>query len=132
MTTPIFTWTPSWQTREQSEPRTRNAELAQAAALGSDGTSADLKTWSVALENRLHDEALAIDLFLASRGGVEVFEWDNPRSLIKLYVCEQWECVVVADRGRGDVATDRIWTVNATFREVALAGAGGTVRPPTP
>lgn len=132
MATPVFTWTPSWGTTERSAPRTRNAELAQAAALGSDGTSADLKTWSVALENRLHDEALAIDLFLASRGGVEVFEWDNPRSLIKLYVCEQWECVVVADRGRGDVATDRIWTVNATFREVALAGAGGTVRPPTP
>jgi phage-related protein len=118
MSTPVFVWTPSWQTQEQSEPRTRLAELAEVISLGSDGTNADLKTWSVVLENRFHDEAMAIDLFLASRRGVEAFAWNNPRSLVKLYVCEQWDSVVIANRAGGNAAADRIWTITATFREV--------------
>jgi phage-related protein len=124
MSTPVFVWTPSWQTQEQSEPRTRLAELAGVISLGSDGTNADLKTWSVVLENRFHDEAMAIDLFLASRRGVEAFAWNNPRSLVKLYVCEQWDSVVIANRAGGNAAADRIWTITASFREVTEAGLG--------
>lgn len=118
MATPVFTWTPSWGTAERSEPRTRNAELAQASALASDGFNPDLKSWNVVLGNRLHEEAMAIDAFLAARGGVEMFEAENPRSLVRRYVCEQWDSVVEVDRNRGDVDTDRIWTITATFREV--------------
>jgi phage-related protein len=118
MAFPIFIWNPSWGTAERSAPRTRNAELSQASSYASDGANADLKEWSVVFENRLHDEALAIDAFLAARGGVEAFELQNPRSLIKYYVCEQWDSVVVADRGNDNANTDKIWSITATFREV--------------
>lgn len=118
MATPVFTWTPSWQTQERSEPRTRLADLGGLVGQGADGLNADLKTWNVVLENRLHVEAMEIDAFLAARGGVEAFQWENPRSLVKLYVCEQWDSAVIADRLRGDADTDKIWTITATFREV--------------
>jgi len=130
MVVPSFTWIPSWQTQEQSEPRTRLADLASAISVGSDGSNTDLKSWNVVLENRLHDEALAIDFFLASRGGVEPFEWSNPRSLSKLYVCEQWDSVVNAKAAGSDPVANRIWTITASFREAGEAGLGGTVRPP--
>ena len=129
MVVPSFTWIPSWQTQEQSEPRTRLADLTSAISVGSDGNNTDLKTWNVILENRLHDEALAIDSFLASRGGVEPFEWSNPRSLSKLYVCEQWDSVVNAKATGSDDIANRIWTITASFREVTEAGGDGALPP---
>jgi phage-related protein len=126
-----FTWTPSWATVERSAPRNRSAELGppQSVAIGSDGGNTDLKTWNVVLENRLHDEALAISAFLEARNGAEAFSWTNPRGKTRNYVCENWQPVVVADRNRGNVDTDKIWTITATFREVVDPGGfGGVVR----
>jgi phage-related protein len=109
MATPVFIWNPSWGTSEQSEPRVRIAELGERNSYGSDGLNADLKQWPMVFENIDSAKMSAIDTFLTARGSVESFQFTNPRALAKLYVCEQWDTVAVAED---------FWTITATFREV--------------
>lgn len=89
---PDFTWTPSYEPTESSEPRVRkfkaNTGYEQRRRYG---INADLKKWSLAFANCDDTEREEILGFLEARGGYEEFDWITPKGYTGKHVCDEWQ-----------------------------------------
>ena len=87
-----FTWIPSFNSPESSQPR------ALKTALGDGyeqrirmGLNSDPKTWDLQFNSRDDAERDQIRTFLEARAGVEAFNWTTPwNQTNKSWVCEEW------------------------------------------
>ncbi len=93
--TGTFTFTPSFGTSAETEPRTLMAQFGNGYVQESaDGINAILRNWSLTFNNRSMTQLLDIDTFLRARGGAERFYWTQPPPFdaegAKAWVCKQW------------------------------------------
>lgn len=72
------------------------------------------RQWSLSFSMRDNAEADAIEAFLEARGGVEAFDWTDPRMKTVRVKCAQWNRI--ADRYN-------LSTITATFEQVFEAAA---------
>lgn len=87
-----FTWTPSFDATENSEPRVRQFAAGDGYSQRTGfGINRDPKTWDLTFENRDDTERDQIATFLEARGGIEAFDWTPPRGAAGRYRCEQWQ-----------------------------------------
>jgi phage-related protein len=88
-----FTWTPSFESSEASEPRVSVSRFGdgyeQRVRMG---LQTDPKTWSLQFNNRDDTERDQIRAFLEARAGAESFDWTTPWGQTgRKWVCEKWE-----------------------------------------
>jgi phage-related protein len=87
-----FTWTPSFNSPESSQPRVIKTELGdgyqQRIRMG---LNSDPKTWDLQFNNRTDAERDQIRTFLEARAGAESFDWTTPWNQVgRKWVCEEW------------------------------------------
>lgn len=105
-----FTYTPSFEATESSQPRTRKFQAGDGYEQRIRfGLHTDPKEWSLTFSQRSDTERDDICAFLEARAGVESFDWTPPRGTAGKYVCEQWQVTLRAYNFN---------SIQATFREV--------------
>lgn len=105
-----FTWQPSFEATESSQPRSRKTQFGDGYEQRVRfGLNTDPKEWDLTFAERTDAERDAIADFLDARGGVESFDWVPPRGTAGKYVCEQWQVTLRACN---------LNTIRAKFREV--------------
>lgn len=108
-----FTYTPSFEATESSQPRVRRFQAGDGYEQRiTFGLNSDLKEWALAFDNRSNTETAAIKGFLEARGGVESFTWTPPTTGANpaQFVCEDWQITMNACN---------LNSIRATFRQVA-------------
>lgn len=92
-----FTWTPSFEATESSQPRARKFQAGDGYEQRVRfGLHTDLKTWDLVFNERTDTEAAAITGFLEVQAGVASFDWTPPRGSAGKYVCEDWQVTMRA------------------------------------
>ena len=105
-----FTWSPSYEPVESSEPRVRRFQAGDGYEQRVRfGLNTDPKEWGLSFNERSDTERDAILTFLEARGGYESFDWTPPRGSAGKYVCSKWQTTL---RAAG------FTTITATFRQV--------------
>lgn len=105
-----FTYTPSFEATESSQPRVRKFQAGDGYEQRIRfGLRTDPKEWSLTFANRTDSERDAILAFLEARGGVENFDWTPPRGTAGKYVCEEWQATLSNCNNN---------QIRATFRQV--------------
>jgi phage-related protein len=105
-----FTFTPSFEAVESSEPRVRKFQAGDGYEQRVRfGLNTDPKQWSLTFANRTDTERDQIAAFLEARGAYESFDWTPPRGTEGKYVCEQWQITLSSCNNN---------QIRATFREV--------------
>jgi phage-related protein len=87
-----FTWIPSFDSAESSEPRVAKTELGDGYQQRIKwGLNTDPKSWSLRFDNRNDTERNDIRNFLEARAGVESFDWTTPWGQTgRKWVCSKW------------------------------------------
>lgn len=89
---PTFTWVPTQEPTEASQPRVRNFATADGYEQRTRfGLNTNPKEWSLEFSNRTDVEREEISTFLDARAGVEAFDWTPPRGAVGKYKCPQWQ-----------------------------------------
>lgn len=105
-----FTYTPSFEATESSQPRVRRFQAGDGYEQRVRfGLNTNPKEWNLVFANRTDTEASQITGFLDARGGVENFDWTPPRGGAGKYVCEQWQVTMSSCNNN---------QIQATFRQV--------------
>lgn len=105
-----FTWTPSFEATESSQPRVRKFQAGDGYEQRIRfGLNTDPKEWTLTFSNRTDAEREAIVTFLETQAGVTSFDWTPPRGTAGKYVCEEWQ-VTLSNCNNNQI--------QATFREV--------------
>ena len=105
-----FTYTPSFEATENSQPRVRRFQAGDGYEQRiTFGLHADPKEWSLTFANRTDTERDNILIFLEARGGVESFDWTPPRGTTGKYVCSEWQTTLSNCNNN---------QIQVTFREV--------------
>jgi len=105
-----FTFTPSFEATESSQPRVRKFQAGDGYEQRIRfGLNTDPKEWTLVFSERSDDERDQITAFLDARAGVEAFDWTTPRGIPGKYVCESWQVTLRACNFN---------TIQATFRQV--------------
>lgn len=105
-----FTWTPSYEPTESSQPRVRAFATADGYEQTTGfGINRDPKSWDLSFENRDDTEREQIAVFLEARGGIEAFDWTPPRGAAGRYRCKEWQITITNCNNN---------QVRATFLEV--------------
>jgi phage-related protein len=105
-----FTWTPSFEATESSQPRVRRTQFGDGYENRITwGLNANPKEWSLTFAERTNTERDQILAFLDARAGSESFDWTPPRGTAGKYVCSEWQVTLTAFNFN---------TVTATFRQV--------------
>jgi phage-related protein len=87
-----FTWTPDFGAKAAYKPRVRTLAFGDGyEQRQAEGINARNDTWDLQFQNRDNTETAAILSFLATRAGVEAFDWTPPNeaSAIRV-VCREW------------------------------------------
>lgn len=87
-----FIWTPDFGVRATHKPRVRVFSFGDGyEQRQADGLNARNDTWDVSFQNREDAEAADILQFLATRAGVEAFDWTPPNESTAIrVVCREW------------------------------------------
>lgn len=91
MTTPTFSYIPSYPARKTKQPKIRSAkfgdgyEQRQTAGINNSPNVYDLQ-----FTRRTTTEADAIEAFLEARAGVNYFNWTPPNGTEGKYICKSW------------------------------------------
>lgn len=100
------------------EPRVLVAQFGDAyAQRRPNGINYQPQTWNVELRNAKEADVRAAFDFLKARGGVDVFNWYQPRTdLVVDVICPQWSM------GYGDLIDtgERLFSLAARFEEAYL------------
>lgn len=105
-----FTYTPSFEATESSQPRVRKTAFADGYEQRVRfGLQTNPKEWGLIFAERTDTERDAILAFLDARGGAESFDWTPPRGSAGKYVCEEWQVTLRACNFN---------TITAKFRQV--------------
>jgi len=105
-----FTYTPSFEATESSQPRVRKTAFGDGYEQRVRfGLNADPKEWSLVFSNRTDTERNNITGFLEARGGYESFDWTSPYGTAGKYVCSDWQ-VTLSNCNNNQI--------RATFRQV--------------
>jgi phage-related protein len=105
-----FTFTPTYDATEISEPRIRKFQAGDGYEQRiTFGLHSDAKEWSLTFASRTDSQREDILTFLEARGGVESFDWTPPRGAAGKYVCEKWQTTIQSHNSS---------TIQATFRQV--------------
>jgi phage-related protein len=101
---------PAYGAAQTSRPTTRSIKFGdgyeQRLAYG---LNTDLKVWNVTFQNITTAVKVDITGFLESRRGTQQFNWTTPSGDIGSFICQEWDCSIVAPN---------TWSITATFREV--------------
>ncbi len=106
-----FTYTPDFGAQVTIKPRVRKAQFGDGYEQRmADGINNRPQTWNLQFVNRDNSDTAAILSFLATRNGVEAFDWTPPNeeTAIKV-VCREWNKTVTKAN---------LNTVAATFDQV--------------
>ena len=87
-----FTWTPSFDSTESSQPKVLETELgdgySQRVRMG---LNSDAKTWDLQFDHRTDTERNEIRAFLEARGGAESFDWTTLYGQTgRKWICKEW------------------------------------------
>lgn len=105
-----FTYTPSFEATESSQPRVRKFQAGDGYEQRIRfGLNTNSKEWNLVFSNRTDTERDLIAAFLDARGGVESFDWTPPRGTAGKYVCEDWQ-ITLSNCNNNQI--------RATFRQV--------------
>lgn len=92
-----FTWTPSFEATEGSQPRVRRFEAGDGYEHRIRfGLNTNPKEWDLVFSERSDVERDQIADFLDARGGAESFDWTPPRGVAGKYKCESWQITLRA------------------------------------
>lgn len=92
-----FTWTPSFEATESSQPRVRVFKAGDGYENRVRfGLNTDPKEWSLMFAERTDAERDAITAFLEARGAAESFDWTPPRGSAGKFVCDEWQVTLRA------------------------------------
>lgn len=92
-----FTWQPSFEATEASQPRARKFKAGDGYEQRIRfGLNTDPKEWDLSFSERTDTERDAILAFLEARAGVESFDWTTPRGIAGKFVCEEWQVTLRA------------------------------------
>lgn len=107
----IFTYTPDFGAQVQIKPRVRAVAFGDGYEQRlADGINQQPQVWTLDWQNRDNSETAAIKSFLATRAGVEAFDWTPPNeSTAILVVCREWNVTTVRFN---------LNNINATFTQV--------------
>lgn len=89
----LFTWRPCWESEKTMKPEVTVTKFGDGyEARQASGLNFQKEVWSLKFEG---SDALidAIDNFLKARGAVEAFDWDNPKGVRLVFVCDEWRVV---------------------------------------
>lgn len=87
-----FTYTPSFEATESSQPRVRKFQAGDGYEQRIRfGLNTDPKEWTLQFSNRTDTERENIVSFLEACAGVESFDWTPPRGGAGKFVCEEWQ-----------------------------------------
>jgi phage-related protein len=105
-----FTWTPSFEATESSQPRVRKTQFGDGYEQRIRfGLHTNPKEWDLTFSERTDVERDEITAFLDARGGAESFDWIPPRGSAGKYICEEWQVTLTACNFN---------TIRAKFKEV--------------
>lgn len=92
-----FTWTPDFGARADYKPRVRVTSFGDGyEQRQAEGINAQPQVWTLQWQNRDDDETASIKSFLASRAGVEAFDWTPPNEATAIrVVCREWQVATV-------------------------------------
>jgi phage-related protein len=100
------------------EPRVKVAQFGDGyAQRRADGLNYQPQTWNIEMRNAFESTARAAFDFLKARGGVDVFNWYQPRTdIVVNVICPRWSLAY------GDLidSGDRLFNLTATFEETYL------------
>jgi len=87
-----FTWTPSFDSPETSQPKVLETELGDGGGQRVRmGLNSDPKVWDLQFDNRTDAEREEIRAFLKARGGAESFDWTNLYGETGMkWICKEW------------------------------------------
>jgi phage-related protein len=107
----IFTYTPDFGAQVQIKPRVRAVSFGDGyQQRQADGINTQPQVWSLQWQNRDNSETAAIKSFLATRSGVEAFDWTPPNEATAIrVVCGEWSVQTVKFN---------LNTVSAQFKQV--------------
>jgi hypothetical protein len=105
-----FTWTPSFEATEGSQPRVRRFQAGDGYEQRLRfGLNTNPKEWDLTFAERTDTERDEIATFLDARAAAEAFDWTPPRGTAGKYVCESWQITLRACNFN---------TIRAKFRQV--------------
>lgn len=92
-----FTYIPDFGAQVQIKPRVRAVTFGDGyQQRQSDGINTQPQVWTLQWQNRDNTEAAAIKSFLATRAGVEAFDWTPPNEVTAIrVVCSEWSVATV-------------------------------------
>lgn len=101
-----FTWVPSHGTQVKRRPRVLKAQFGDGYAQRvGDGINNSPQKWDIRFEDISKADALAIDNYLAGKGGVTKFSWTTPDGVTANFVCEEWSRTFSQENGHQVTAT---------------------------
>jgi phage-related protein len=101
---------PAYGAAQASRPAVRSVKFGDGYEQRlSYGLNTDLKVWNLTFQNITTASKVEITGFLEARAGTQQFNWTTPSDDIGSFICQEWDCSIVA----ADV-----WTITATFRQV--------------
>lgn len=106
-----FTYTPDFGAQVAIKPRVRKAQFGDGYEQRmADGINARQQVWTLQFVNRDNADTAAIMSFLATRNGVEAFDWTPPNEETAIrVVCREWTKTV---------SRNNLNSVSATFDQV--------------
>jgi phage-related protein len=105
-----FTYTPSFEATEASQPRVSKFKAGDGYEQRIRfGLNTNPKEWNLRFDNRTDTERDDIAAFLDARAGVESFDWTPPRGGAGKYICEEWQ-ITLSNCNNNQI--------QATFRQV--------------
>ena len=87
-----FTWTPSFDSTESSQPKVLETELGDGYSQRvTMGLNSDAKTWDLQFDHRTDIERNEIQAFLEARGGADSFDWTTLYGQTgRKWICKEW------------------------------------------
>jgi phage-related protein len=93
MPLPTFSWSPDWESSEDSEPKVKVTKFGDGyEARVAEGMNNNPASWKLGF-SRDATTIAAIRAFLKARNAIEAFNWTNPFNEAGVYVCRKWSVV---------------------------------------
>ena len=104
-----FTYSPTYGAAENKTPKVRASVFGDGyqQRVG-DGINRTARMWALGFE-RPKSVIDAIDLFLATEGGITSFDWQPPSGAAGKFICKNWS---------SSINQYDNWVLNANFEEV--------------